>query len=142
MNNYPPRDLDAATAAAQAEPRQDVQVTNGAAPVGRRVDVLDGLARLLEQPPRPPRVGLEAAKLIVQCFETVAADVERIAKERVDAALALQQEVHTWATVLRESGGVLSDKIEDETGRLFQASKAFRQVRALLADELPTTQQQ
>lgn len=123
MNNgNHPLDLDQAVATAAPPPE-----------VQRQATALEALDRLIAEPPQMPKIGLDASAMMTQAFETVASDVERLAKEAVDRALGLQQEARSYAEVLRQSGRILSDKIESETLRACQISLVMRRAQEELA---------
>lgn len=88
--------------------------------------VLDELAKVLDAQQPAPKVGLDASASMKSCYETVAVDIERLAQEAVDRALAIQQEAQTFAAVIREAGAELCARIETETTRGYQISSIMR----------------
>lgn len=104
-------------------------------------DLMTQLEVMLGQPPRAPVMGLDAAVKIASCFEIVAADVEAIAADRVKAVLGLEQEAKSYASVLRNAGAYLSDRIKAEAARAYKLSLILRETRTLLNVEAPTPEE-
>lgn len=105
-------------------------------PDGPLSDPLAGLLRLIQEPPKVPEVGVAAAQAMENCFETTARDIEQIAQDAVDRALALQQEAKSFASILRQSGSILCGRIEREATRGFQVSMLMREARKMV-EEVP-----
>lgn len=92
--------------------------------------VLDKLLENIEVPGVSPQIGIAAAQAMHNCFEQTARDIEQLALDGVDRAMAIQQEAKVFADVLRESGKVLCDRIEAEAARGAQISEVMRVARS------------
>jgi hypothetical protein len=123
-----------ALAEAAGEIRPPERRTDPAAPVA---DVLAELARLIEHPPRVPDIGRHASAAMQRAFDTVVADVERLAQDGVDRAHAIQQEALSYSAVLRETGKLLCEKIETEATRAYQISMIMRTAQDRLQGPIP-----
>lgn len=110
MNNgNGPRDLDA-----PALPSNSMTVPRAGGVAQAHVDPMGELARMIAEPPRVPQIGLMASEAMMRGFEQYAAEIEKVAQEGVERALAVQQEAVSFASVIRASGRLLCDKIEGE----------------------------
>lgn len=106
-------------------------------PVSREVQtpsMMEELARVIERPPKLPKIGADASDSMRRCFETVAADIEQLAAEHVERAAQLQQEALSFSAIIREAGERLCEKIEQEALRGFQISKIMTTSRQMLTD--------
>lgn len=100
-------------------------------------DFMAGLEQMISTPPRVPKIGLDAAKAMTDCFEAVADDVLRLAKDGVDRANEVLQEAVTYATVLRETGEVLAARIRAESSRTLHIALVLREARERLRETPP-----
>lgn len=96
--------------------------------------MMEELARVIERPPKLPKIGADASDSMRRCFETVAADIEQLAAEHVERAAQLQQEALSFSAIIREAGERLCEKIEQEALRGFQISKIMTTSRQMLTD--------
>lgn len=130
-NNGSPED-DMAAAVAVLE-RPAVSVASEAAIAAHTENMLAELAKLIKVPSDIPPIGVDAALKTAKCFEIVAADIRAIAADRVQAALELQQEAETYATVLLEAGKVLAARVSAESARAYKLSQILREAREVIA---------
>jgi len=84
-----------------------------------------------------PKAGVLASQAMENCFETTARDMEKLGQDHVDRALALQQQIQSFCTIVRESGRALCATIERESARDYQVSMVMRHAREVIA--LPPT---
>jgi len=119
-----------------ATPR--IEPAPGRAPVvdlgtGNR-DHLAALHQMLTEPMRVPEIGVASAQAMQNCYETVASDIEKVAQDHLDRAQALVQEAQTFASIIRESGQRLCEKIQQDAARGMQVSVVMRSARQLLGE--------
>lgn len=100
-------------------------------------DPMEELARLISKPPAVPKIGLMASGSMRKCFETVIEDVDRLVREHVERATALQQEAETFTAVIREAGEKLCARIEQEAVRGCQVSQVMRAAREMIETVIP-----
>ncbi len=110
--------------AAAANHREPEQV------VGLPRDKLSELLDLLQKPMIVPTIGVDAASAMEQCYEAVAKEIDGLAQEHVNRALALQQEIQTFAVIIRESGKTLCARIEQEAARGYQIASVVKAARS------------
>ncbi len=113
--------------------RPAVSVADEAAAASHVAELMEKLAELIHVPQNVPPIGADAALKVSKCFEVVAADVRAIAADRVKAAVELQQEAETYATVLLEAGKVLATRVSAESARAYKLSLLLREAREIIA---------
>lgn len=109
-----------------------------AAEIHKTDQLIEALAAALDAPSETPKIGVEAARAVLACFERVAADVELLANDHVDRARALQADAQVFAERIRSSGDQFARQIEDETARGRQISMVLREARKLIATYSPS----
>lgn len=93
-------------------------------------DPLAELARLIEEPPRVPEIGVQAARGMEQLFDAVAKEMEAAAEDGVRRAESVRQDVLSYTSVLRQTGKLLSEEIESKaamTGKLALGVRLLRE---------------
>jgi sialic acid synthase SpsE len=76
-----------------------------------------------------PKAGQLAALAMAKLSEVTAADLEKAATALVDRALAIQKEANEFASIIRDQGKSLFERIEDASARADKASEIFRKAR-------------
>lgn len=94
--------------------------------------LLEQLERIVSSDQPIPKVGIDAANTMKNAYETVAHDIERLAQEQVDRAAELHEQAKAFAKIVRESGAILCDQIEQEAKRGYQISSVMRSASMLM----------
>lgn len=97
------------------------------------------LEKIIGKPilPPAPQIGVAASEAMIQCYEDVANKIEAVAQDAVDRAMALLQEAKSFASILRQSGEILADRIKLESARAAMVSDLIKRTRAAVADNPP-----
>lgn len=132
MPPYPPRHIGPSDVATSRVPIDVAeQLEQAMLPVDDAVaDPLAALARLIGEPPRVPETGVYAARGMEQLFDAVAKEMEAAAEDGVRRAQAVQQDVLSYTSVLRQTGKLLSEEIEAKaamTGKLALGVRLLRE---------------
>ncbi len=130
MPAYPPRQVGRLPEDLGRRLEEELHVDAEPPAEAEHHDPLAELARLINEPPRVPEMGVHAARGMESLFDAVAKEMEAAAEDGVRRAEAVQQDVLSYTSVLRQTGKLLSEEIEAKaamTGKLALGVRLLRE---------------